>query len=683
MSATDEIKARLDIVNYIQQYAPLKKAGRTFKACCPFHNERTPSFSVNPDTQSWRCFGACGEGGDIFSFAMKYHGWAFPEALRELGKLAGVEVEQQTPAQRERAEHLDVLRAVMQAAADFYHEQLQNAPDVLAYAREKRGFNDQTIATYAIGYAPDGWSSTLDHLRQLGYEDDLAVEVGLARRNDDTGRVYDYFRNRLVIPIRDERGRVIGFGARALAADDNPKYLNSPQTPLFDKSRTLYGLDAAKRAIRDSETAIIVEGYMDALQAHQAGFTNVVAQMGTALTEAQLGLLTPRYAHKIILALDSDSAGQNATMRSLEVARQALQADYTGKLAVDIRILQTPGAKDPDDLIRESPELWGKLIAEAVPVADYVINAEAAALPANATVQEREAVARRVLPVLIASENNLYQRDNLQKLALRLRIAERDLLRWADEQVRIERATPPRRPAPSHTSEPPDFPPPDYDEAFMPPDASDEDVLDINPQALAKAVAPLRHRGSTTQCEAQCLSALFQQPDLLYHVNRKFRELAADDEALLQGPLADFCDSDFIQGEYRALMVAYQSALEQDDLEPLAHLRENLDAGLRAVMDAILAGALEVLRPRLRHGLSADLGVVLKNAVSADLKTELTRNALYLRSQRLLREREDLYFLLAEAENDIASDINLQIKLSIRAKRFIDEELQRQAKTLS
>jgi DNA primase len=298
MSVTDEIKSRLDIVNYIQQFVPLKKAGRSYKACCPFHNEKTPSFVVNPETQTWRCFGSCAEGGDLFSFAQKYHGWAFPEALQELGKLAGVEVQQQSAGQKQQAERLDALRGLMQAAADYYSDQLQYAGDVMQYVQARRGFNDETIQIYGIGYAPEGWQTTLDYLTQLGYAEDDIVEVGLARRSD-TGRVYDYFRHRLVIPIRDERGRVIGFGARALSDEDNPKYLNSPQTVLFDKSRTLFGLDRAKRAIRDSETAVIVEGYMDVIQAHQAGFLNVVAQMGTAMTEAQLKLLAPRWAKRI------------------------------------------------------------------------------------------------------------------------------------------------------------------------------------------------------------------------------------------------------------------------------------------------------------------------------------------------------------------------------------------------
>jgi DNA primase len=680
MSVAEDIKAKLDIVSYIQQYAPLKKAGRTYKACCPFHSERTPSFVVNPDNQSWRCFGACSEGGDIFNFAMKMHGWTFGEAIRELGKQAGVEVRQQSPAQKAQNEKEDVLRGLLQAATDFYHQRLLENESALAYVRRKRGFSDQTIGQYQIGYAPlpPPWDIAIEHLRLLGYDEKQIIEVGIARRSDN-GRVYDYFRNRLMIPIRDERGRVIGFGARALAADDNPKYLNSPQTALFDKSHTLFGLDAAKRTIRDQETAVIVEGYMDALQAHQAGFTNVVAQMGTALTEAQLKLIAPRMAKKIILALDSDSAGQNATMRSLEVARAALQADYGGRLSVDMRVLQIPSAKDPDDLIRESPERWQELINAAVPVADYVIDVETSTLPQHASVQEREAVARRLLPILVASESNLYKQDNLQKLALKLHINEKDLLNWAEEQKRIERAKPPRRmPA---EAEPPDFPPQNYDEAGIPPDAGDYAPF----RSMSRQVAQSREG---VRREVDCLRALFQQPDLLYHVNRKFREIAGGDNTLLDGPLRDFGMDDFSHTDYRALMRVFQEALEQDEVEPADYFEANLDEVLRQEVMMILIDDLDALRLKLRHGLSVDLSMYLKQQtrinVEVDFKVKLIENALSLRKRRLDLERTDLSFLIADAQMESAQQLELHVRanLSNKARGLIDAELQRQAKIL-
>ncbi len=679
MSVIQEIKDRLDIVQYIQQYVPLKKAGRNYKACCPFHTEKTPSFIVNPDRQSWRCFGSCSEGGDIFSFVQKYHGWSFAEALQELGKQAGVEVHKQTPQQKEHNEELERLRSLLKTAADAYHQFLLNqdnddARATLQYAREKRGLTDETIQHFCIGYAPPGWQNMLEHLLELGYEEKQVVDSGLAIRND-SGRVYDRFRNRLMIPIRDARGRVIGFGARALDPDDNAKYINSPQTSVFDKSHVLFGLDSAKRAIRDSETAVIVEGYMDVIQAQQAGFTNVVAQMGTALTETQLKLIVPRYAQKIILALDSDAAGQSATRRSLEVARRTLQADYAGRMSVDIRILQIPGAKDPDDLLRETPEQWQTLVDNAKPVAEYVIEAEMATLPENASLQERESLARRVLPILLASESNLYRKDNIQKLALRLRIAESDLLAWAQEQRRTEAARPPREPQPpppSYDDLPPE-PPPDIDEVVIPLPAS--------------AARP--HPGQNNRdMEAQCLYLLFLNPDLYYQTNRKLRELAGENANLMTEALGNLCAADFSQSEYHILMQSLQSALNQDELDPLDYLHDNLDPTLLSEMESLLTEQTRVCH-RLRNRWKGELTAVWKNherhvMPRIDPGDELMRGALYLRARRLQREREELECMQIDLQQNgddvFGHETTKRMFLLIQAQRLLDAELEQWSK---
>ncbi len=728
MSVADEIKARIDIVDYVQKFVPLKRAGKTWKAPCPFHNERTPSFVVNPDTQSWRCFGQCAEGGDVLSFAMKRNGWSFGEALQELGKLAGVEVEKQSPEQRQNSERLDVLRGLMHTAADAYHNALLDAkvegqPDVLRYTREKRGFSDTTITTFKIGYAPPGWTHMLDHLKTLGYSDADVIEVGLALKNEDSGRVYDRFRNRLIIPIRDERGRVIGFGARALAAEDNPKYLNSPQTALFDKSRTLFGLDMAKTSIRETEVAVIVEGYMDVIQAHQAGFKNVVAQMGTAMTETQLRLLT-RSAKKIILALDSDAAGQNATRRSLETARTTLQADFGGRLSVDIRVLQIPGAKDPDDLIRESPERWGALVANALPVADFVIDMETAALSEKASIQEREAIARDLLPLLVASDNSLYSRTNIQKLSLKLRIPEGELVAWGAEQVRIARAkapkisqrppekqshpNPPRKQGGDKDGEqvPPDVPPLDY-EGMAPPDVYIEDEafsesqphpLTPSPQAERENQAPAGgYKVAMAQpnrriapleeatVEVMVLRGLFRQPMAYYMVNRKLRELANEDRTMLDGPLGDCCSDDFTHVDARALMQAFQAALEQDELDPLDYLRLQADISLQPQLDVILADDITAMRKRVRESQTADLERiyshnrrVLEGAESTDA---VVIQALELRARRVKREREELVFLQMDAQANNDDNAMLRygqlIFLFNKAQQLLDKNLQK------
>ncbi len=675
MSVADEIKSKLDIVQYIQRFVPLKKAGRTWKACCPFHNEKTPSFVVNENNQTWRCFGACAEGGDIFNFAMKYNGWSFTEALEELGKLAGVETRPQTPEQRHHSQELDRLRGLMQSAADYFHDLLfdpRNPASVatLKYAREKRGLTDDTLHRFGIGYAPAGWQNSIDALKGLGYSEDDLIATGIVSHNDE-GRVYDRFRNRLMIPIRDERGRVVGFGARALAAEDNPKYLNSPQSALFDKSRLLFWLDFAKQSIRDSETAVIVEGYLDAIQAHQAGYSNVVAQMGTALTDAQLKLLAPRLAKRIILSLDSDAAGQSATRRSLEVARETLQADYAGKLAVDIRILVVPGAKDPDDLIREAPEQWTDLVRAALPVADYVIASEMETLPDGATVQEREAVARRLLPILLASENDLYRNDNLQKLALRLRIAERDLLLWAAEQQRIASARPPRAAQSHQDALPEPEPPPFYDDE---PPEFDSPRLNRRGQAATNL--------HEAPAEARCLLLLILQPKLIYDVNRKFRELAGADDQLADSVLGDLTSSDFTRTSYRALMDQFLHAVAQDEMEPLEFLQATLQPDLLEELNLLLADQWEELRHRLHFGLSVDLPILIKQFErfnsALNPSAELTEKALRLRLKRLERERQELMF------SDMVDETPYQkhIKLSMLATQLMDKELKRRVQLL-
>ena len=659
MSVLDDIKAKIDIVSYVQRTVPLNRAGRVYKACCPFHNERTPSFIVNPDTQSWRCFGACAEGGDIFSFAMKLNGWSFREALEELGRMAGVEVRQQTPEQREQDAANERLRGLIRMAADLFHERLLDASDrasreTLAYARDKRALSDDTIARFRIGFAPPGWDMLVRALTGMGASENDLVLAGLARRSEE-GRVYDAFRNRLMIPICDERGRAVGFGARALALEDNPKYLNSPQSPIFDKSRLLFGLHTAAAAIRDSQTVVIVEGYLDALQAQQAGYLNVVAQMGTALTETQLRLVAPRWANRVILALDSDAAGQNATRRSLEVARQALQADFSGKLGVEFRVITVPDAKDPDDLIRENPAAWQEVVAQAAPVADFVIGMELAALPANPSVLEREQAARRLMPLLVASEDDLYRGANLQLLAMRFRLSERDVRAWAEEQRLIARAQPPRS-------------------AQHPPQPSAPSA-EPAPPVPRRQPAPIR-----TDPEAYCLNALFAYPDAYYLVNRRLRELAADSQALAEGPLNALSVEDFTNTTYRQLMDSFISALAQDELDFVEYLRQHLDPALQGALNAILQEQTESFAAHLERRWSGDLAAVLKHSertlATLDAHAELVDKALRLRLKRLERERQELVYLQG---NEAAQTLAQQALLSIEAKRLIDAEIGKSA----
>ena len=680
MSITEEIKSRIDIVSYVQRHVPeLKKAGRNHKACCPFHTEKTPSFVVNPERQSWHCFGACAEGGDLFTFAQKLHGWDFKEALRELALEAGVELRPQTPAQQARSDHLDRMRGLVAAASDLYHDRLfaPESRSILNYATETRGLSRETVKTFRIGVAPDRWDFALNALLSMGYGEDEIIEAGLAARSEQ-GRVYDRFRNRLIIPINDERGRVVGYGGRALDPDEPAKYINSPQTPLFDKSRLLFGLDRARSAIRESGVTVIVEGYMDVIQAHQAGYLNVVAQMGTAMTKSQIRLIAPRFAKSIVLALDSDAAGQNAARRGLEVARQTLSEDYAGKLQVEMRILQLPSGQDPDDVLRSSPQSWLQLVESAQDVADFVIDSETAALPPNASINSRQQAALNILPILLASENNPYQQENLQKLARRLRISERDLLSWAPSQSQTSKAHGPSRRrtlGTEYAAQSSDDVPPEYwDNEF------DTDV-DSDQRPLS-----VRHSEQQRAIEPYCLRILLKNPNLLYKVNRKLRELAGADSGLRQGPLGDLNESDFTHSQYRILMANLLEAMTQDDQEPLDYLISVVEGALSADLRALLNDDVQVVTSRIQGAYSVDLSDIIKRrrprgTVADELSNNLIGRALQLRLQRLERERIEMQYLQEEAQTGADIDqqhcerLNQQIMLSMTAKARLDHEL--------
>jgi len=370
-----EVKNKLSVVEVVGETVSLKRAGTTYKGLCPFHGEKTPSFVVTPPRETWHCFG-CGLGGDIFSFVMQRDGVTFPEALRTLAQRAGVEIDERT--QREDALKAR-LRGVLDSAIAFYHAVLTGSntgKPALDYLHG-RGFSDETIEAHQLGWAPAGWDQMT---RTLGTRRDIRpeelVEVGLASpRQSGRGGVYDRFRARVTFPIRDQNGHAVGLGGRLLEGE-GPKYLNSPATPLFDKSRTLYLIDKAKGPIRKSSQAVIVEGYTDALMAHQAGFDNVVASLGTALTPGQVALLT-RYASRIVLAYDVDAAGEKAGgagMSALVGLIGELQRDTSGVKLEDVRVARLPDGKDPDEVVRGSPATWEAAIARAKPLLEYLID---------------------------------------------------------------------------------------------------------------------------------------------------------------------------------------------------------------------------------------------------------------------------------------------------------------------
>lgn len=451
MGAVEEVKQRLNIVEVISAYMPLKKAGRNYKGLCPFHNEKTPSFVVFPDTQRWHCFGACGTGGDVINFVMRREGLPFADALKMLAARVGVELSPPTPAQQAEAEERRKLWDLNRLAAEYFHHLLMES-DEAARARaylEGRGLRPETLRAFQVGYARDSWQALGDYLKRQGWHEADLIQAGLVTEREGTGGTYDRFRGRIVYPIRDARGRVCGFGARVLD-DSLPKYLNSPQTPVFDKGSVLYGIDLAREAIRRSETAVLVEGYMDVLMAHQAGFKNVVGAMGTALSAEQMGILKP-LARRLVLALDPDVAGDKATLRGLDVAKEALDervvpvptarglVRYETELNAELRILTLPEGRDPDEVIREDPARWEQLLSEALPLMEYYFRALTAGLDLSKA-KDKAAAADALLPVIAEVANGVERAHYLQRLAAMLRTDERVLARQLEQGFRRRRS---------------------------------------------------------------------------------------------------------------------------------------------------------------------------------------------------------------------------------------------------
>jgi DNA primase len=414
MGVIDEIKQRVDIVDVVSQYAKLTKAGRTFRALCPFHSEKNPSFFVYPEQQSWHCFGACNTGGDVFSFIMKKQGIDFGEALRQLAQRAGVTLPSRAEAGGESKER-QKLFGVNEAAAQYFQSQLDATAGKKAKAYLlKRGLSDKTIADFQLGYSPEKWEALKQHLIDSGYAEAELLTAGLIVEGEG-GKTHDRFRNKLMFPISDARGRITGFGARVLD-DSLPKYVNSPQTPLFDKSSTLYGINLAKDAIRQQGLAVIVEGYMDVITAHQNGFNNVVASMGTSVTEKQVSILK-RLSQNMALALDADAAGEGATLRAV---------GYENTLDAEVKVIIMSKGKDPDDVIKEDAQAWQRLLEEALPIVDYTFNMTAAGLDLTKASGKAQA-GDKLLPIVAEIKNPIRQAHYLQKLAQLLNVSQRSI----------------------------------------------------------------------------------------------------------------------------------------------------------------------------------------------------------------------------------------------------------------
>lgn len=574
MSVTQEIKSRLDIVDVVSEHVSLKRSGSSYSGFCPFHpNTRTPAFHVFPETQTWYCFGACAEGGDLFTFVMKKQGWDFKEALANLAERAGVALEEPKPADKQRKSAEKKQVDLLTAAAEYFHQLLLHAPQAdqaRSYVNE-RGLTPETVASYRVGFALDSWNAARAHFNGQGYDDEALKAAGLLTENPDTGARYDRFRNRLLIPIQDVDGRVVGFGARSLAVDGIPKYLNSPQTDLFNKSRLLYGLDKAKPFIREARHVVIVEGYMDVMQAWQAGYRNLVAQMGTALTGEQLRLLK-RYTKRFVLALDADAAGVKATMRGLQVARETLDREtevrfdarglvrHEARLKADIRIVTLPSGDDPDKIIRRNPDEWKALIAQSRPVVDYVIDVVTRGLDMSEPKMKTE-VAQQVVP-LIKDIPDPIERDHYwQLLASALDVDERAL-----RQIQIVE---PRHRSQAQTADP---------------TSAREGEGASGSGAAARSVS--RHpmlsgsgRGSMQLRRSDFLRQCLHYPNMMQLVNQR----------LVQHRQEVVSEADFVEADDRALLRHMYQQVRNRTVVTIEELCDSLDKLLLERVQALLA----------------------------------------------------------------------------------------------
>ena len=604
VSVAASIKEKLDIVELIGETVQLRKAGTTFKGLCPFHGEKTPSFTVTPTRETWKCFG-CGRGGDIFSFVMERDGVDFPTALRSLAGRAGVELSERTSredAQRKR------LRDALDAAISFYHQVLTEhsaGAAALDYLRG-RGFTDETIETFRLGWAPDAWdamTTALMRKRQIA-EADLEGAGLVSRRRTGRG-VYDRFRARVVFPIRDASGGATGMTGRILGPqgeDTGPKYLNTPQTLLFDKGRTLFLIDRAKSAMRKSGVAVLVEGNTDAIMAHQAGFENVVCSMGTALTAGQVELLT-RYAPRIALAYDVDAAGQGAAAfgatELTALVGEIERSPYRGRLT-DVDVVRLPDGRDPDEIIRDDPQLWREATEHPQPIMEFLID-RAASRYDHSTVSGREQLVAEVLPTLRTIGDPVRRDGYLQLLARRSGVEERTLL---EALRRRDEPTPGGMRDTAHVGARINL------EAIL----AQPDALD--PRAVERAIEP---------AEASLLRLLLRYPGRYHATAQAFksdpfvstpaRELwKALGAALTEQGSDHFERKVFIESlepTVRAVaqtLIANTSPLPDQD----AQIQQAIDQSLLTLERAQLAERIEYTRARLAEAEAADDEAELK-----------------------------------------------------------------------
>lgn len=413
----DEVQSRSDIVDVVSSYVPLKRSGANFKALCPFHREKTPSFMVSPSKQIWHCFG-CSQGGNVVNFVMKYENLQFPEAVRSLAKRAGINIPETPGISREARSKQKVLYEINELAAEYYRANLldQNIGRAAREYLKRREIGDETSQRFRLGYAPDRWEGFLTYAKRAGWSEGELVQAGLILPGKE-GTYYDRFRNKLIFPIQDVQGRVIGFGSRVLD-DSLPKYTNSPETDVFRKGRNLYGLNFAKEHTRVDNFIIIVEGYMDCLTLYQNGIRNVVASLGTALTQDQVRLLK-RFIQTVVMVYDSDQAGEAASLRGLDLL---IEEDLR------CRVVRLTKGFDPDDYVRnKGRDGFQGLLRDAPDLFDYKLGLLASRYDSS-KVEDVAKITAEMLPTISRITNAVLRSGYIKELAKRLAVDEEAVL---------------------------------------------------------------------------------------------------------------------------------------------------------------------------------------------------------------------------------------------------------------
>lgn len=636
MSVVDDIKNQIDIVDIVSDNVKLRRTGKNYIGFCPFHaNTHTPSFVVFPDSGTWRCFGQCSEGGDVFSYIMKRDGCDFQTALEMLAKKAGVELTPYTKDEKPREEK-QRLYDLMNEAVTYFHNNLTQHPAGKAafeFLTAKRGLKPETIEKFRLGYALQSWDGLTQHLMGKGYTRQELIDTGVvSEQRDDkgevipNGRIYDRFRNRVMIPINDSRGNPIAFGARILDPNDSPKFLNSPQTVLFDKGKTLFALNEARKAIREKDQVVLVEGYMDVIVLHQEGFSNTVCPMGTALTDFQAKQLTRQTKH-IVLALDGDAAGYHAAVKDIDIIREASFSETAGdsqtllrqenRLNVDIRIVTIPEGLDPDEVVLENPESWAEIIRSAKPIVIHMMETLAQGRDLSDAKTKSE-IAAAIMPLIREVPNAIERETYRQQLARFLEIDE-SLLTYSGQAAGSGSTAKRAFPAKPRLRT-----------------SADAMVFDPRDSFYNKENEILR-----------CLYRYYENPGSLAAIDRKLRKFH----------LEAMSPADFNQTDLHEIARIYFRALDQDEeLDTRAYIEKNLPESVRDTFS---------LLKNKKTDPANDL---------QELDEEILRSVAFMRQEKCEYEKSDIQSLLSDKESDAESLKNYENMLdrTLERRRLLD-----------